>query len=91
MVHIFKKSEKKMQSFCPCIRLGCIEDGVQLSAFQQALWVILMHAQILLLLSWRKQRAKLMTTENTKENKQRNIGTKQAERGLGSLRLELKV
>ena len=80
-----------MQSFCPCIRLGCIEDGVQLSAFQQALWVILMHAQILLLLSWRKQRAKLMTTENTKENKQRNIGTKQAERGLGSLRLELKV
>ena len=91
MVHIFKKPEKKMQSFRPCIRLGCIEDGVQLSAFQQALWVILMHAQILLLLSWRKQRAKLMTTENTKENKQRNIGTKQAERGLGSLRLELKV
>lgn len=53
--------------------------------------MILMHAQILLLLSWRKERAKLMTTENTKENKQRNIGTEQAERGLGSLRLELKV
>lgn len=72
-------------------RLGYMEDGVQLSAFQQALWVILTHAQILLLLSWRKQRAKRMTTENTKENKQKNIGTEQAERGLGSLRLELKV
>lgn len=80
-----------MQSFCPCIRFGYLEDGVQLSAVQQALWVILTHAQILLLLSWRKQRAKLMTTENSKENKQGNIGTEQTERGLGSLRLVLKV
>lgn len=81
----------EMQSSYPAPHTGYrnMEDGVQPLAVQQALQVVLRQAQILLPLSWRKQRAKQMTTENMGESQQTQALSRQRE-VLGSFKCELK-